>query len=327
MIPDRRLRVDAPSSMTLGFYAAGFADMSLDEILAWGGEAGYQAVELVCYPQATTDRVHAGLHREGRFWSSEMGTNVDVERLDAAEAERIRDRAAAAGLTISALGFYENHLHPDRGQRAANQAHLRRTIEAAALLRVSLVGTFAGFDPDRTTEENLGLAVEVWEPLIAFAEDRGVRLMFENCPMVGWNREGRPGNLAHSPALWEEIFRRLPSRSLGLNFDPSHLHRYGMDYVAAARDFAPRILHVHAKDSEILADRLARHGYLGDGWARFRIPGQGRIDWVPLLSALHEAGYDGVLSVEHEDRTWHRDLEETKRGFEQALRFLRSITM
>src|SRR5437762_7571373 len=120
--------------MTLGFYAAGFADMTLDEILTWGGETGYQAVELVCCPQATTDRVHAEIRRHGRFWSSEMGTNVDVERLDAAEAERIRERAAAAGLTISALGFYENHLHPDRSQRAANQTHLRRTIEAAVLL-------------------------------------------------------------------------------------------------------------------------------------------------------------------------------------------------
>jgi sugar phosphate isomerase/epimerase len=100
-----------------------------------------------------------------------------------------------------------------------------------------------------------------------------------------------------------------------------------MDYVAAAREFAPRIFHVHAKDSEILADRLARQGYLGSGWARFRLPGMGQIDWVRFLSALHEGGYDGVLSVEHEDSTWHRDAEQTRRGFELALRFLRSVVV
>jgi sugar phosphate isomerase/epimerase len=53
----------------------------------------------------------------------------------------------------------------------------------------------------------------------------------------------------------------------------------------------------------------------------------GQIDWVRFLSALHEGGYDGVLSVEHEDSTWHRDAEQTRRGFELALRFLRSVVV
>lgn len=313
--------------MKIGFYAAGFAEMTLDDLLEWGGPSGYESIELVCFPQRTTDRVREELRRHGAFWSSEMGTNVDVEALDEEGARLIREKVSRSGLTISALGFYENHLHPDRETRAENQAHLRRVIDAAQLLGTPLVGTFAGFDPDRTTEENLDLVAEVWPPLLEYAEARGVRLMFENCPMAGWNREGRPGNLAYSPALWEKIFERLPSPSLGLNFDPSHLHRYGMDYVAPAKTFVEKIFQVHAKDSEILTETLDRVGYLGGGWARFRIPGQGAIDWVRFLSALHEGGYDGVLSVEHEDRTWHRDLEQTKRGFEQALRFLKTVVM
>jgi sugar phosphate isomerase/epimerase len=311
--------------MILGFYAAGFAGMKLDELLRWGGGAGYQAIELVCFPQKTTDRVAEELRRRHAFWSSEMGTNVDVDALDEESADDILRRAAESGLAISALGFYANHLHPDPKERLANQEHLRRVIEAARLLGVPYVGTFAGYDPDLTLEENLNDLPWIWEPLLAYAEERGVKLMFENCPMVGWNREGIPGNAAYSPQLWKEIFDRIPSASLGLNFDPSHLHRYGIDCVAAAKEFAPRIFHVHAKDSEILTDVLGRAGYLGAGWARFRIPGQGSIDWTRLFSALHEGGYDGVVSVEHEDRTWHRDLDQTKRGFELALRYLKSV--
>jgi sugar phosphate isomerase/epimerase len=313
--------------MILGFYAAGFAGMSLEELLAWGGGAGFQAIELVCYPRKTTDRTAGDLSRRKAYWTSETGTNIDAEALDASEAERIRAMASERGLMISALGFYANMLHPDPKERLANQAHLRRVIDAARSLQVPYVGTFAGFDPDLTTEENLSELPWSWEPLVACAEERGVKILFENCPMVGWDRESRPGNLAYSPALWREIFKRLPSASIGLNFDPSHLHRYGMDYVAAAKEFAPRIHHVHAKDSEIKAEVLAQAGYLGSGWARFRIPGQGEIHWTKLISALHEGGYDGVLSVEHEDGTWHGDLEQTRRGFELALRYLRTVTV
>jgi sugar phosphate isomerase/epimerase len=196
-------------------------------------------------------------------------------------------------------------------------------IRAAELLEVNLVGTFVGGRPDRLPTDIMKEIGKVFRGLVAFAGDHGVRLMIENCPMENWQRFGLPGNYAYSPELWEILFHEVPAENFGLNFDPSHLCWLGIDYIRAAREFAPRIFHVHAKDTELLPDGLYRHGLLGrqvnpvpwqSGWWRYRIPGMGIIDWKKLIPALQEGGYDFVLSIEHEDPIWSGDEQKIKDG-------------
>ena len=128
-----------------------------------------------------------------------------------------------------------------------------------------------------------------------------MRLAIENCPMPDWQVEGLAGNIAYSPVVWDELFGRIEDENFGLNLDPSHLYWLGIDYLQVVRDYADRIFHTHAKDTEIIYERLDEVGIYGGGWWRYRVPGWGLIDWRALVSALREAGYDYVLSVEHED--------------------------
>ena len=199
-------------------------------------------------------------------------------------------------------------------------------IDAAQTLGVGTVGTFAGNDKDRPLPENLERFRRIWPELVAYAGERNVKIAIENCPMI-FSYDEWPGgtNLAYSPALWRELFRRIPSASFGLNLDPSHLVWQFIDYERAVYDFGDRILHVHAKDMEVNRDGLYERGVLssGMGWQIPRLPGLGEVRWDRFVSALYAVGYDRVVSVEHEDRRFEATEELVKRGFEIAYRTLR----
>jgi sugar phosphate isomerase/epimerase len=113
------------------------------------------------------------------------------------------------------------------------------------------------------------------------------------------------------------MFSLVPSERFGLNLDPSHLVWLQIDYERAVRDFAGRILHVHAKDMEIDRDGLYRYGSAsqGMGWQVPRLPGLGQVDWGRFIGQLYRVGYDGVVSVEHEDRAFEATQELVERGF------------
>ena len=134
------------------------------------------------------------------------------------------------------------------------------------------------------------------------------RLMIENCVMEGWHPDGYPGNLAYSPELWEWMFEL----GLYLNFDPSHLLWLGIDPIDALRPYVDRVVHAHTKDAETFPAERNRYGFFGRtstreedpwdmGWWRYRIPGLGQVDFRRYVDTLYEGGFDGVLSVEHED--------------------------
>ncbi len=225
-----------------------------------------------------------------------------------------------SSLSISALAYYENNLAADPNERAVVNGHLRKTIDAAALLGVELVGTFVGHDISKTPAENGAEAARVFGELTDYAGQQGVRLMIENCPMVGWQRPWIPGNLFYAPEQWDALFAAIPA--LGLNLDPSHLYWLGIDPYALARDYGARIFHAHAKDTEILRDKHARIPILDDGWWRYRMPGLGEIDWPRFISALQEGGYDAVLSTEHEDPVWEGTPAKVDGGLILGQRFL-----
>jgi sugar phosphate isomerase/epimerase len=296
----------------LGFLTAAFPDLTLEEVAAWAAEEGFETLEIACWPAAGGERRrYAGV------------THIDVDALD---ADGVRELLARHGLEISALAYYPNNLHPDVAHREQVNAHLRKVIEAAQALDVGIVGTFVGNDQTKSTPENLAAFRNVWPPLIAHAEERGVSIAIENCPMI-FSYDEWPGgtNLARSPAVWDEKFEEIPSERFGLNLDPSHLVWQMIDYERVVYDYADRILHVHAKDLELNRDGLYRNGVLslGIGWQVPRLPGLGEVRWDRFLAALYAIGYDRVVSIEHEDRAFEGSDELVKRGFLIARNVLR----
>jgi sugar phosphate isomerase/epimerase len=206
--------------------------------------------------------------------------------------------------------------------------HLRKVVEAAQRLGVQVVGTFVGNDKDRPLPENLARFREIWPPLVAHAAEHEVSIAIENCPMI-FSYDEWPGgaNLAHSPAVWDDLFEAIPDEHFGLNLDPSHLVWLMIDYERVVYDYADRILHVHAKDLEVRHEGLYRHGTasLGIGWQVPRLPGLGEVRWDRFLAALYAVGYDGVVSVEHEDRRFEGTQELVERGFLLARNTLRPL--
>jgi sugar phosphate isomerase/epimerase len=193
---------------------------------------------------------------------------------------------------------------------------------------VNIVGTFIGRDQNKALEPAFAEVLDQWPPIVRFAAGRGVRIAIENCPMIFSDDEWPGGrNLAYSPALWRRLFEAMPGDTLGLNLDPSHLVWQFIDIPRVVREFGSRIYHVHAKDLEIDRDGLYEHGVmsLGMGWQVPRMPGLGEVPWNRFIAALIAAGYDGVVSVEHEDRAFEGDLEKVKRGFQLARNTLRPM--
>jgi sugar phosphate isomerase/epimerase len=299
--------------MQLGFVSALFGDLSLEEVLAFAADEGFACVELMCWPAAPggAERRYAGV------------SHLDVTRLDEAAVGRVRDLLRKYGVAISGLGYYPNPLDADEGHRRVVVEHLKQVIAAAARLGVGVVNTFVGRDHTRSLKDNWPTFRAVWPGLVRHAEEHNVRIGLENCPML-FSADEWPGgkNLAVSPAVWRDIFKEVPSTYLGLNLDPSHLVWLHIDEVRCVREFASRIVHVHAKDTRIDGDRLYEQGVLGLDWHTPKIPGLGDVRWGPFFSALTDAGYRGPVCVEVEDRSFEGSLEDRKRSLRQSKRFL-----
>jgi sugar phosphate isomerase/epimerase len=293
--------------MKLGLMTAALPGLTLDEVAGWAAGEGFAALEIACWPLEAGDRRrYAGV------------THIDVDGLDADGARAIRAGLDRHGLEISSLAYYPNNLDPDLAVRSAAHDHLRRVILAAEALEVPLVGTFIGRDPGRSVGDSLEDVGRTWPDLVRFAGQHGVTIVIENCPMIFSGDEWPGGkNLAYSPAIWRRLFEIVDADNFGLNLDPSHLVWQMIDYERVVREFGPRIRHVHAKDMEIDRDGLYEHGVMsaGVGWQVPRLPGLGEIRWDRFIAALYRAGYDGAISIEHEDRSFEGSEELVKRGF------------
>jgi sugar phosphate isomerase/epimerase len=303
--------------MKLGFLTACLPQLSLDDLVRWASAQGFQTLELAAWPVDSTRDYQA--------------RQIDAATFSRDDASRVKELFTKHGMSISAMAYYDNNLDPDPRKREAYHSHLKNVIEAAALLNVNLVGTFVGARPDKLPSENMKEIGATFRELVKYAEGKGVRLMIENCPMENWQRFGLPGNLAYSPELWDALFNEVPSDNFGLNFDPSHLYWLGIDFLRAAKEYAPKIFHAHAKDAELLDDGRYRYGLFGkqldptpwkSGWWRYRMPGLGMIDWRRCISTLQEAGYDEVLSIEHEDPIWEGSEEKVKTGLILGRKYL-----
>jgi sugar phosphate isomerase/epimerase len=297
--------------MQLGFVSAVLGDLSLEEVFEFADTEGFACVELMCWPPGQADRRYAGV------------THLDVTRLDDGEVARVQSLARKHGVAISGLGYYPNPLDPSAEHRHHVVSHLKKVIDGAAKLGVGVVNTFIGRDHCHPLEHSWDLFRSVWPDIVGHAEARQIMLGIENCPML-FSRDEWPGgkNMAVSPAIWRAIFAECPSPNLGLNLDPSHLVWLHIDYVHCVREFGPRIVHVHAKDTRIDREKLNEVGVLGLGWHTPKLPGLGDVDWGAFFSALSEVGYRGPVCVEVEDPAYEGSLEDRQHALRQSRRFL-----
>ena len=299
--------------MQLGFVSAILPDQTLEEVFALGKETGYSCVEVMCWPVGKADRRYAGV------------THIDVDNFKPADVPRILGLEEVHGMDISSLGYYPNLLTPDQEAGRVAALHLKRVIGAAKMLNLTIVSTFVGRDWTRSVEENWPRFLSIWKDLIAYAEDQGVRIAIENCPMI-FTADEWPGgkNLASSPAIWRRMFEEIPSPNFGLNYDPSHQVWQQMDYIAPLREFSSRIFRVHLKDVAVDRQKLNQVGILAYPleFHSPKLPGRGDIDWAKFLRALKDSGYDGPVCVEVEDREFEGDLEHRKQALAFSSKYL-----
>jgi sugar phosphate isomerase/epimerase len=196
-------------------------------------------------------------------------------------------------------------------------------ISASALLGVNLVNTFIGANTKLPLDDNLQKFADMWPDLIRYAEDRGVKIAIENCPMLFPNTWPFGMNLARTPAIWRRMFEIIPSPNFGLNYDPSHMVMLLMDPIKPIHEFGSRIFHTHAKDMRADQDSLDDVGALVPPMQRClaKIPGFGEVHWGQWIGALTDVGYQGPVCIEIEDEAFTETLEGRKR----ALRISRNV--
>jgi sugar phosphate isomerase/epimerase len=202
--------------------------------------------------------------------------------------------------------------------------HIKKMIKAAPLLGLTQVNTFVGRDWTKSVDDNWPRFLKTWKPLVAFAEDNGVRIGIENCPMFFTQVEWPGGkNLFTTPAIWRRAFNDIPSDSFGLNYDPSHFILQQMDPLLPLKEFESKLFHVHAKDVKIRRDRLNQVGIFATPleWHQPRIPGYGDLDWSKFMATLMETSYRGPVCIEVEDDTFGKTLENRQ----WALRTARNV--
>lgn len=298
--------------MKLGFFTAILPDLSLNQVLEFAARNHFSCLEVACWPSGKADRKFAGV------------THINVDGFTQAQADDINALCMQHGVGFTALGYYPNPLDPDPVIARKAVVHFKKVILAAEKLGLSNANTFVGRDWTRTVDENWPRFLKTWKPIIAFAEDHGIKVGIENCPML-FTRDEWPGgkNLATSPAIWRRMFSDIPSGNFGLNYDPSHFVLQQMDPASPLREFKDKLFHVHAKDMTVQAERLDEVGIFAfpKEWHTPRIPGFGDIDWAGFMARLFEVGYQGPVCIEVEDDTFGKSLA----GRQRALKVARNV--
>lgn len=300
--------------MKLGLVSAILPDESFKQVIDYAAQVGFECVEVCCWPKGKAVRRYAGI------------THIDLNEADDAKLAYYKNYAEQKGIKISSLAYYPNPMDPDEETRKVAADHIYKLIDASAKMEVNMITTFIGRDKTKTVEENLDLFEIIWKPIVAYAEEKGVRIGIENCPMLYTVNEWPGGNnLACSPHIWREMFRRIPSDYLGLNYDPSHPYLIQADYIKPIYEFKDKIFHVHFKDIQIYQDKLDEYGVLAYPtlWHSPKLPGLGGVDFGAFVSALNDIRYTGYACIEVEDKAYEASVEDVKAGIEQSYRFMR----
>ncbi|GAA4407074.1 sugar phosphate isomerase/epimerase [Nibrella viscosa] len=297
--------------LQLGFVSAILADHSLDAVFKFAAEHRFRCVELMCWPTDNSDtRRYAGV------------THIDVETADVAHIQGLQQQY---GVSISGLGYYPNPLDPDPEKAEYYREHLKKVIRAAARLHVPVVNTFIGRNPSLNLTDNLKLFAEHWPALVQEAERANVKIGIENCPMWFTSDEWPSGkNLATTPAVWDRMFEIIPSRVLGLNYDPSHLIWQMMDEVQPIYDYRDRLHHIHLKDVKLYRDKLNRVGIMANPleYHSPKLPGLGDVRWREFFAALTDVRYRGPVCIEVEDKAYEGSPDDVQTAILTARNYL-----
>ncbi len=299
--------------LDLGFVSAILADKSFEEVIDFASDNKFKCVEIMCWPQGKAERRYAGV------------THIDVDKLDDIATEYITNYLNKKNVYISGLGYYPNPLDPDPNQSQVYFDHIKKVISAAAQLKIPVVNTFIGRDPSKNIADNLRVFAEKWPNIIQYAENVGVNIGIENCPMFFTNDEWPGGkNLATTPAIWDQMFEIIPNQNFGLNYDPSHMIWQHMDEIKPIYTYKDRLHHIHIKDVKVDIDKLDRVGIMANPseYHTPKLPGYGDVRWGRFFSALAEVGYRGPTCIEVEDRAFENSAEDVKASILISRNFL-----
>ena len=311
--------------MKIGLYTDSLQDLSFGDALDWVAGNGIEAVEF----------------GTGNFSSA---PHIDVNQIldTPGAAEAFMGAVADRGLTVSALNCNGNLLDPHPARRQRAQETYYQTLRAAQKLGIDTVVTMSGCPGDPTggeypnwvtctwQAEFVALGERQWDEIIApfwqaagqAAADHGVRVAIEM----------HPGQTVYNTRSLLRL-REIAGPSLAANLDPSHLFWQGMDPLVVVRALGPGgVFHVHAKDTRIDPQEMALNGGLDTrptsttgsrAWA-FRTVGYGHDEgwWRDFISVLRGMGYDGTLSIEHEDR-----LMGSREGILKSVAFLQPLVL
>lgn len=317
--------------MHLGVMAALFGGWKLEAALDYGAEVGIEAIELPV----------GGYPGKPFFEPAEVLESASMQQEICAA---VKDR----GMTVSALAVHGNPVHPDREVARRDHEAFVTAVHLAPLLGTDVVVTFSGCPGGAPQDTRPNWITCAWPPdygqalayqwddvLVPYWADQA-RLAADQGVKVAW--EAHPGFSVYNPDTLIRLSQRateaagLAATPLGANLDPSHFFWQGIDPVLAARTLgeAGLLFYVHAKDTELDRYEGPHNGYLdarpyddlrNRAWS-FRTCGYGHGDefWKPFISMLRRHGYDGVISIEHEDA-----LMSVKEGFEKAVHYLRQV--
>jgi len=310
--------------MKLGVMGAGLGQMGWEKALDYCQKVGLDAIELP-----------VGAYPGKPFFDPEAVLK------DTAAQRRIVEDVKRRGLEIIGLAVHGNPVHPDP-EIAARHAHEHDVaVRLAPRLGTNVVINFSGCPGGAPGDKQPNWVTCAWpdefpailkyqwdDVLVPFWEKRNAEAAREGVKIAF---EAHPGFCVYNPETLLQLRARAGAQ-LGANLDPSHFFWQGIDPVEAARVLgdAGCIYHVHGKDTGIDAHNTRINGTLdaksyGDlarrSWV-FRTCGYGHGDefWKPFVSMLRTKGYDGVISIEHED-----SLMSVSEGFEKAVHYLRGI--
>ena len=304
--------------MKLGIVSAIYDGFTFEEAVENAVKNGCECMEVACWPQGKAERRYAGV------------SHIDVDNTTPEYITYIKNFCAEKGIEISSLAFYPNTMDGNLEKRTAAIEHLKKVINMSALLGVNMVTTFIGRDQTKTVEKNLELFKEIWPPIIKLAEEKGVKVAIENCPML-FGADQWPGgqNLFTTPALWRKMFEILPSDNFGINYDPSHFIWQQIDYIKPIYEFKDKIFHVHCKDIKLYPDRLNDVGVMAYPleYMSPKLPGLGDVDWGKYISALTDIGYNSYVCIEVEDKAFESSKERILDSVSLSCRYMRQFVI
>lgn len=300
--------------------------------------AGLRLTSKLVYMNTRTGNFPIGFRRGGSDWQKDIASLIkwtkqnNLSCIDLGrDADQIGQQVVDAGLKLGSLDLksWEGMLSANKDTRAKAVADNAAYIKACA--KLGPMNYFVVMLPEKADlprAENFGYMVESYKALAPVLEENNAHMVIE-----GW-----PGNgaLCCTPEGYRALFEQVPSKAMGVNYDPSHLLRMGIDPLRFLREFLPRVHHVHGKDTELLGENLYEYGHeqpptfgkpiaFGNMAWRYTIPGHGVVRWVEVMRLLQVHGYAGMVSIELEDANFNGNTAGEQQGILLGAQYLAGV--